>query len=59
MSGITLRHAGPFKVKGQLSEYELASMKVGQEVTVSSKQSLVRPDRKSNRNRFYTIKEHG
>ncbi|KOS29997.1 ABC transporter substrate-binding protein [Bacillus anthracis] len=37
MSGITLRHAGPFKVKGQLSEYELASMKVGQEVTVSSK----------------------
>ncbi|QWG67252.1 efflux RND transporter periplasmic adaptor subunit [Bacillus mycoides] len=37
MSGITLRHAGPFKVKGQLSEHELASMKVGQEVTVSSK----------------------
>ncbi|MGY1423401.1 efflux RND transporter periplasmic adaptor subunit [Bacillus cereus] len=37
MSGITLRHTGPFKVKGQLSEYELASMKVGQEVTVSSK----------------------
>ncbi|EJR91051.1 efflux transporter, RND family, MFP subunit [Bacillus cereus VD196] len=37
MSGITLRHAGPFKVKGQLSEYELASVKVGQEVTVSSK----------------------
>ncbi|EPF08414.1 MULTISPECIES: efflux RND transporter periplasmic adaptor subunit [Bacillus] len=37
MSGITLRHAGQFKVKGQLSEYELASMKVGQEVTVSSK----------------------
>ncbi|MDA1680757.1 efflux RND transporter periplasmic adaptor subunit [Bacillus cereus group sp. TH152-1LC] len=37
MGGITLRHAGPFKVKGQLSEYELASMKVGQEVTVSSK----------------------
>lgn len=42
MSGITLRHAGQFKVKGQLSEYELASMKVGQEVTVSSKLSLVR-----------------
>ena len=42
MSGITLRHAGPFKVKGQLSEYELASMKVGQEVTVSSKLSLER-----------------
>ncbi|PEA23482.1 efflux transporter periplasmic adaptor subunit [Bacillus cereus] len=37
MSGITLRHAGPFKVKGQLSEYELASVKIGQEVTVSSK----------------------
>ncbi|ALZ64628.1 Putative efflux system component YknX (plasmid) [Bacillus cereus] len=37
MSGITLLHAGQFKVKGQLSEYELASMKVGQEVTVSSK----------------------
>ncbi len=37
MSGITLRHAGQFKVKGQISEYELASMKVGQEVTVSSK----------------------
>ncbi|PFD99112.1 efflux transporter periplasmic adaptor subunit [Bacillus cereus] len=37
MSGITLRHAGPFKVKGQLSEYELASVKVGQEVTVSAK----------------------
>lgn len=37
MSGVTLRHAGQFKVKGQLSEYELASMKVGQEVTVSSK----------------------
>ncbi|KIV69676.1 periplasmic component of efflux system [Bacillus mycoides] len=37
MSGITLRHAGPFKVKGQLSEYELTNMKVGQEVTVSSK----------------------
>ncbi|WP_242309677.1 efflux RND transporter periplasmic adaptor subunit [Bacillus cereus group sp. BfR-BA-01331] len=37
MNGITLRHAGPFKVKGQLSEYELTNMKVGQEVTVSSK----------------------
>ncbi|MGZ7147941.1 efflux RND transporter periplasmic adaptor subunit [Bacillus sp. BC08] len=37
MSGITLRHDGPFKVKGQLTEYELASVKVGQEVTVSSK----------------------
>ncbi|KAA6461636.1 MULTISPECIES: efflux RND transporter periplasmic adaptor subunit [Bacillus cereus group] len=37
MSGITLRHAGPFKVKGQLSEYELTNMKVGQEVTISSK----------------------
>ncbi len=37
MSGITLRHAGPFKVKGQLSEYELTNVKVGQEVTVSSK----------------------
>ncbi|WP_241673805.1 efflux RND transporter periplasmic adaptor subunit, partial [Bacillus wiedmannii] len=37
MSRITLRHAGPFKVKGQLSEYELASVKVGQEVIVSSK----------------------
>lgn len=37
MSGITLRHAGPFKVKGQLSEYELASIKIGQEVMVSSK----------------------
>ncbi|KFN01641.1 efflux RND transporter periplasmic adaptor subunit [Bacillus clarus] len=37
MSGITLRHAGPLKVKGQLSEYELSNIKVGQEVTVSSK----------------------
>ncbi|PGM53357.1 efflux transporter periplasmic adaptor subunit [Bacillus cereus] len=37
MSGITIRHAGPFKVKGQLSEYELANVKVGQEITVSSK----------------------
>ncbi|PDZ00323.1 efflux transporter periplasmic adaptor subunit [Bacillus thuringiensis] len=37
MSGITLRHAGPFKVKGQLSEYDLTNMKVGQEVTISSK----------------------
>ncbi|WP_144551575.1 efflux RND transporter periplasmic adaptor subunit [Bacillus mycoides] len=37
MSGITLRHAGPLKVKGQLSEYELANVKVGQEVTVTSK----------------------
>ncbi|PEI96163.1 efflux transporter periplasmic adaptor subunit [Bacillus pseudomycoides] len=37
MSGITLRTAGPLKVKGQLSEYELAHVKVGQEVTVTSK----------------------
>ncbi|PEY30147.1 efflux transporter periplasmic adaptor subunit [Bacillus cereus] len=37
MSGITLRTAGPLKVKGQLSEYELAHIKVGQEVTVTSK----------------------
>ncbi|MDM5187236.1 efflux RND transporter periplasmic adaptor subunit [Bacillus sp. DX4.1] len=37
MSGITLRTAGPLKVKGQLSEYELAQVKIGQEVTVTSK----------------------
>ncbi|EJS70080.1 MULTISPECIES: efflux RND transporter periplasmic adaptor subunit [Bacillus] len=37
MSGITLRQAGPFKVKGQLSEFELANVKVGQEITVSSR----------------------
>ncbi|KEK24257.1 efflux RND transporter periplasmic adaptor subunit [Bacillus gaemokensis] len=37
MSGITIRNAGPLKVKGQLSEYELAHVKVGQEVTVTSK----------------------
>ncbi|MHA4262738.1 efflux RND transporter periplasmic adaptor subunit [Bacillus cereus] len=37
MSGITLRHAGPYKVTGQMSEFELANVKVGQEVTVSSK----------------------
>ncbi|MEH7448570.1 efflux RND transporter periplasmic adaptor subunit [Bacillus toyonensis] len=37
MSGITLRQAGPFKVKGQMSEFELANVKVGQEIIVSSK----------------------
>ncbi|MDP7978759.1 efflux RND transporter periplasmic adaptor subunit [Bacillus sp. WLY-B-L8] len=37
MSGITIRTAGPLKVKGQLSEYELSQMKVGQEVSVTSK----------------------
>ncbi|MEH7151302.1 efflux RND transporter periplasmic adaptor subunit, partial [Bacillus thuringiensis] len=37
MSGITLRHAGPFKVAGQMSEFELANVKIGQEITVSSK----------------------
>ncbi|MGG0256577.1 efflux RND transporter periplasmic adaptor subunit [Bacillus toyonensis] len=36
-NGITLRHAGPSKVIGQLSEYDLASVKVGQELTISSK----------------------
>ena len=28
MSGITLRHAGPFKVAGQMSEFELANVKL-------------------------------
>ncbi|PEA30031.1 efflux RND transporter periplasmic adaptor subunit [Bacillus toyonensis] len=37
MSGIILRHIGPYKVTGQMSEFELANVKVGQEVTVSSK----------------------
>ncbi|MEH6891138.1 efflux RND transporter periplasmic adaptor subunit [Bacillus sp. JJ864] len=37
MSGMTIRTAGPLKVKGQLSEYELSQMKVGQEVSVTSK----------------------
>ncbi|MRC19086.1 efflux RND transporter periplasmic adaptor subunit [Bacillus thuringiensis] len=37
MSRITLRQVGPFRVKGQMSEFELANVKVGQEVTVSSK----------------------
>ncbi|WP_255444847.1 efflux RND transporter periplasmic adaptor subunit [Bacillus sp. TE8-1] len=37
MSGITIRTAGPLKVKGQLSEYELSQMKVGQEISITSK----------------------
>ncbi|MGE0979164.1 efflux RND transporter periplasmic adaptor subunit [Bacillus cereus] len=37
MSGITIRTAGPLKVRGQLSEYELSQMKVGQEVSITSK----------------------
>ncbi|MDC2866603.1 efflux RND transporter periplasmic adaptor subunit [Bacillus sp. BP-3] len=37
MNGMTIRTAGPLKVKGQLSEYELSQMKVGQEVSVTSK----------------------
>lgn len=37
MSGIIIRTAGPFKVKGQLSEYELSKVKVGQEVSITSK----------------------
>ncbi|WP_100617836.1 efflux RND transporter periplasmic adaptor subunit [Bacillus cereus] len=37
MSGITLRHAGAYKVKGQMSEFELINVKVGQEITISSK----------------------
>ncbi|WP_420974650.1 efflux RND transporter periplasmic adaptor subunit [Bacillus thuringiensis] len=37
MSGITIRTAGPLKVKGQVSEYELSQVKVGQEVSITSK----------------------
>ncbi|MCU4991511.1 efflux RND transporter periplasmic adaptor subunit [Bacillus cereus] len=37
VSGITIRTAGPLKVKGQLSEYELSQMKVGQEISITSK----------------------
>ncbi|WP_242141829.1 MULTISPECIES: efflux RND transporter periplasmic adaptor subunit [unclassified Bacillus cereus group] len=37
LNGITIRHTGPLKVKGQLSEFELAHVKVGQEVTITSK----------------------
>ncbi|MBW3496731.1 efflux RND transporter periplasmic adaptor subunit (plasmid) [Bacillus sp. FDAARGOS_1420] len=37
MNGITIRTDGPLKVKGQLTEYELSQMKVGQEVSITSK----------------------
>ncbi|MGX5634111.1 efflux RND transporter periplasmic adaptor subunit [Bacillus thuringiensis] len=37
MNGITVRTDGPLKVKGQLTEYELSQMKVGQEVSITSK----------------------
>ncbi|QUG84601.1 efflux RND transporter periplasmic adaptor subunit [Bacillus nitratireducens] len=37
MSGVTIRTAGSLKVKGQLSEYELSQVKVGQEVSITSK----------------------
>ncbi len=37
MNGITVLTDGPLKVKGQLTEYELSQIKVGQEVSITSK----------------------